>query len=224
MVYKLISSKNVIANVFRRFGLDHSDWVYNAIESIGWGLEVIGFFAGYEQKNIDLNIVDYKGQIPCEVHQIEALSYANFILPVSVHFGGTDFTVSNSNILVQIKGGFVHTNFEEGVLRVHALVIPVDEEGFPKVPDTPMYIEALSWCIIRDLILRGYKHSIINFETAELMWEKYSVKAQNEGMFPDIANTERFRKMWSSYITADPFYFDRAMINTLNNNTSFYNT
>lgn len=75
MNYKLVSSKQVIAKVFRDLKPDNDSFVADALEWIGEGLEFIGVYSGLEQTFEDVTMVNFRAALPCDLHLISRVEY-----------------------------------------------------------------------------------------------------------------------------------------------------
>ncbi|MDC6350701.1 hypothetical protein PP178_03990 [Zeaxanthinibacter sp. PT1] len=75
MNYKLTSSKEIIAKVFRDVKPDSGSWVLDAIEWIGEALEYIGVYSGLEKTFEDVEIENFRAALPCDLHLISMVEY-----------------------------------------------------------------------------------------------------------------------------------------------------
>lgn len=99
-----------------------------------------------------------------------------------------DYYVINPNYIV--------TSFEAGTIKLHYDGYPVDECGYPMVPDNIYYKQALEWYIIRQMLMGGYRNENFNWQVADQEWKKYCVAAQNDAAYPSIDKMETFKNMW----------------------------
>lgn len=72
---KTVSSKNIIAKVFRDFGIQETNFVHNAVEWVGEALERIGTTVIYKNVVCKYTVCDHKVCIPPNLERIEAISY-----------------------------------------------------------------------------------------------------------------------------------------------------
>jgi hypothetical protein len=125
------------------------------------------------------NRIDDEGGTP-------ELTYANIqALPPSI---GNQYYMLNPDYII--------TSFETDTIVIHYEGFVLDDEGYPKIPDSIEHKEALSWYILYKWLSRGNKHNTWGIKDAFQMWEKYLVQAQNQTAFPSIAEQERFTNMW----------------------------
>lgn len=81
MNYKLISSKNMIAKMFRDLKPDNGSFVTDAIEWMGEALEFIGVVTGMEHKFDDLEVRNHRTSMPCDMHYLGVIEYKGRPLP-----------------------------------------------------------------------------------------------------------------------------------------------
>lgn len=81
MIYKTVSSKAVIAKVFRDLKPTTDTWVNDAVEWIGEALEFIGYHTGLEKQAKEVTIKDHRALLPCELVDITQVEYEGSALP-----------------------------------------------------------------------------------------------------------------------------------------------
>lgn len=246
MIYKTVSSKQLIAKVIRDFGIKDNDWVADAIEWIGEGAAAIGVFAGMKKKSTGnegtdtaITVANHRAELPCDLESLIAVEYLGQRLPY-----GADHTVyglvcddrttdmypasglntgellpglqesltsvqvynldSNTNKIAGeyyvINPNYIITSFESGHIKLHYNAFPVDDEGFPEVPDDYAYHTALSWYILKMILARGFEHPVFRYQDAETRWFDYRQLAANNAKYPSIDKMERFKNQWMRLI------------------------
>lgn len=109
--------------------------------------------------------------------------------------GDTPDFVGESFIL---NPDYIHASVETGYLGISYRGLPLDDNGFPNVPDNQSYRDAFKWYIVRQLLEGGWKHPSpeIGYMVADAKWQLYCTQARNAATFPDIDGYERFQKIW----------------------------
>lgn len=104
--------------------------------------------------------------------------------------------------------GYITVSFPEGKVRVHYLGVPVDEEGFPMIPDNGNYKQALYYYVRAKMIGAGYKDTV--YRESELMqrFETYANRAINEITYPSIDVMERRRRALNNFILPNNYWND----------------
>jgi hypothetical protein len=218
MIYKHVSSKHAIRKVFRIFKLSaSSDWVNDAVEWIGDAIQLIGTSAPLIQKVYDAEIINHKAMFPDDFFSMNAVEYDGRALPYSSDL--TIFSGAANSAKMNIRAGSegfsyisngIVTHLEDGVVRFHYDAFPVDDEGFPMIPDDINYMEAIQWWLMRSIILSGTPHPTINFQMADNLWVRYCQKAQNAG-FPDVPKMDAFKDNYLRLIPRVNLYEDFFM-------------
>lgn len=217
MVYKFVSSKHAIRKVFRIFKLTaSSDWVNDAVEWIGEAIQLIGS-SPLEPTFMDVEVVNHRASYPEDFFSMRAVEYNGRVLPyssaINIYAGAYDTAKA------EIRAGYegysyipngIITHIPSGVVRMHYDKFPVDDEGFPMVPDNQDFQEAIQWWLMRCIILSGTPHPTINFDMADKLWVRYCSKAQNAG-FPDIPKMDAFKDNYLRLIPRINMYDDFFM-------------
>lgn len=220
-VASYISIKNIIARVYSNLNLKEEERFYDMFEWGAEAMEFIGAAKHLEDRAWEACIEDYKSLLPCDIVEIQQVSYCGYPLqPKSSTYGipHTPWTaeVQDHGILAdriidgnqlagepiqyngihsyEIIGGYIKTSFRTGELIVYYKGMPVDEEGFPLIPDEINCREAIFWYIFRMLLLGGFSHPTINFEYAQVMWEKYCRQARSYANMPTLDQLENIKR------------------------------
>ena len=73
---KTTSCKTILAAISRTFKPTSSSWMNEAIEDIGWGIQAIGYHAGFVKKQTPppyLTVANHRAKIPCDVERIRVV-------------------------------------------------------------------------------------------------------------------------------------------------------
>lgn len=232
-VHGLQPADNIIAKVFRDLKPDQEDFVIDAYEWIGEALGLIGAAPQYIDDSAIVKINNYRGLIPCGADYIKQVGYKpvkdktfeegkkvlDDIIPMTEATGTThevNQEDEEQNIEYQasyiLNGNYIRTPFESGEIVIFYKGFPLDEQGYPKVPDSASYSQALYWYIVMKLAESGFKHPAgISFLHAEQRWKKYCAQSFTEAIYPSIDNYEAFRRQWTD------------MVQSLNQHDTFFN-
>jgi len=96
--------------------------------------------------------------------------------------------------------GFLKFDIAEGYAYLIYKGVPVDEEGFPLIPDDSSFVDACMWYCIQMLILAGVEFKTVGFETAVARWEMYCTQARNSGLIPDVPMQESYKNAFTKLI------------------------
>lgn len=213
MVYKTCSVKKVLAQIYRDFKPSNSGWIDDSIEWIGDAIGIMKCAVSYTEVSKDLEVLDYRLKIPCNLDYLLGISYNGFRLRFN---GGVALKRKWSTPMpycgdtFTLNPNYITTSFKEGCIRIHYLGTPVDCDGYPEVIDSAIYREALTWYVLMKMIGRGFKHQTFDYKFCMGMWEKTYPKAQNECKMPSIDQMENWKHNWIGVVKnlnrADVFY------------------
>jgi hypothetical protein len=92
MNYKHISSKQVIAKIYRDLKPSGSSWTSDALEWIGEALDFIGYHGMFDHVAKELTVENHKAEIPCDLYQLIQIEHEGTALVY-----GTDTTGYNAD-------------------------------------------------------------------------------------------------------------------------------
>lgn len=118
-----------------------------------------------------------------------------------------DSTVTSDSVtsdyVYVIRGGYIKTNQETGYLMVTYQAIPTDLEGYPLVPDSESYMEALYWYVVMKLYypkwVTGSVRDVVYYD-AKRSWNYYCKQAYGTAMMPDRGQMESAKNAWNRLI------------------------
>lgn len=100
----------------------------------------------------------------------------------------------------------IETNLVNGVIRVNYLGIPVDEEGYPLVPDNANYINALYYNCRMKLIEAGYPDPVFKWDQCMALWEKFAGRALGEIRYPTVDRMESMKRNLTRLLPPTNYY------------------
>lgn len=222
MITKRTSVKSIIAKVYRDLQLTEEVNWQDMIEWCGEALEHIGAIGQTEHKVCKLTVANYKTTLPCDFLEIEQISYNGYPLKrASSTFGNyatpaapsaTDQTssaaIATPNLqdpyyvgqnTYTIDPVYIKTSFSDGEITLAYTAFPVDEEGFPEVPDDQSYRDALFYYIVKKLKYIDWLDGNLSdnkYRMIEKTWEFYCNQAAAKMQMPNINQLENI-KNWS---------------------------
>lgn len=108
-------------------------------------------------------------------------------------------TVFTNNYTYTITGGYLKSNTRSGYIMLSYQAIPVDEDGYPMVPNDESFLEALYWYINMKLSYPEWKAGRIRdavYYDAKSSWNYYRKQAYGNAMMPDEAQLESIKNVW----------------------------
>lgn len=100
----------------------------------------------------------------------------------------------------RINHNKITTGFQYGFIEIEYLCFPVDERGWPLVPDDVSFRDALFWKVAYHISMRDPKSlpnpRMQDMEYCRQMWDKYCGQARASANMPDLAQIERIKNNW----------------------------
>lgn len=208
MIYKLTSIKVVINKITRDLGILHEEIPYqDYIEWMAEALKHIGAYPQFLAKEIVLNVENYRAELPCDFYKL-----IRFYSDINNTRGNLNYSFMDNADLdenrVTTKDYYINNNTityseREGQVKIHYLAFPVDEEGYPLVPDNQSFFDALFWKVAYQLCIRGYGFKnkyLSDLEYVRRKWNFYCKQARGEANAPDLERLERIKNNWLSLV------------------------
>tara|TARA_R110002074_G_scaffold158209_1_gene315237 strand:+ start:288 stop:1166 length:879 start_codon:yes stop_codon:yes gene_type:complete len=133
-----------------------------------------------------------------DTQALQPLAYSTTSFPKSVHCTDCVNELAVHKESYFIDGGTLKTSFISGKVCLSYKAFPLDDIGFPMVPDDISFKEALFWYVYKKLILSNSVNipNGIDYVFAEQQWKYYCTQARNAAVFPDIDKWESFLNQW----------------------------
>ncbi len=121
-------------------------------------IALIGAPMAYHDKVQTIQICNYRAELPCDLlyiqqtrkresaGQLRPMRYSSDTFQSAYHeVGSPDFfsKPSNYDFSYSLNNGMIYTSFSDGVIEMSYKAIPVDEEGFPLIPDNVKFVRAV---------------------------------------------------------------------------------
>jgi len=221
MIYNYRSSREVIAKVFRDFGINRTDYINDAVEWMGEALEHIGASRQTIPKIRVTKVENFRARIPEDLYILDTIAFANdnsdtepdledfkYQLtqgPLHRHPGlweenDQQISVTKRNEDFIVDGRYIKTSFEDYWIAIQYKAFYLDDCGYPMIPDDVSFREALSWYIMMKLLQRGENHPTIKWDIARQEWLKYCTQARSMANMPDKSQMKDFYKRWVTMI------------------------
>lgn len=133
-----------------------------------------------------------------------------------------------------IKPGWIVFNKKEGYIKLSYSAVATDERGYPLIPDTTSYQEAIYWYVVMKLkfpkFLNGslggrarYNQGIYTY--LQQQWNFYRNQAYAEAMMPTEGDLISIKNEWTKLIPdweADDRFFETVGKRQVNYNDYYY--
>jgi hypothetical protein len=125
---------------------------------------------------------------------------------------GSDLTAADNSATrpsyYKVSGNYIQFSFEEGFVKLHYLRRPLDNEGYPLIPDNENFKSACSWYVIAALIAAGFQHPVFSYEQAYEKFELFGGRAINEITYPSLDAMARINRATTRLIPPYHAYED----------------
>jgi hypothetical protein len=173
MNFRLKSVKSIIYKTVRDLGIGDREIPWqDFIEYCAEALQQIDGYTQYiERLGVEIEIEDNIAKLPLDFYS----------------------AIANPHLVYKIQGDSIVTEKANGVICFNYLAFPLDEEGFPLVPDNVAYDEALMWKIATKLAMRGdLVSTAMDLRYCEAKWNFYCKQARSVSNMLSADDTERF--------------------------------
>jgi hypothetical protein len=101
------------------------------------------------------------------------------------------------------QGSIIYTSFKDGNLDISYKSLPVDNEGFPLLPDEPTFLRALELYIKKQWFTILFDMSKISPAVLQNTQQEYAFAAgacNNTFIIPSVSEMEAIKNMWNQLI------------------------
>lgn len=100
---------------------------------------ILGLPTTYIDRIETLEVKDYRCALPVDLISINQIMYNK----ICVRSMTDNFVTKSTNYTFKVQGRVLYTSFKEGNIEISYKAIPVDEEGYPLLPDESTFLRAL---------------------------------------------------------------------------------
>lgn len=130
---------------------------------------------------------------------------------ISTYLVDTDFIdyrnrnrddLSGDQYIYYINNNYIKLNVRSGYLKVAYQAMPLDEEGYPLIPDSASFMEAVYWYIITKLLYPRWVQGAIRdavYYDARSNWNYYCKQAYGQAMMPSPDKMEALKNKWLQF-------------------------
>lgn len=192
-------------------------------QAIQYTIDFIGLFGFpqlYEDKEIDVDICDYRGNLPCDLISIIMVRECRTNAPLrsmtsSFNPGDKYYNHLKQEPQFKTQNRVIITSFPKGTVHIAYKAIPVDDEGLPLLIDNPKYLKALELYVKCQMFTLLFELGKITSQVLQHTEQEYGWAAgqlSEEFKIPSEAEMQSITNMMNQIIVRkDEFYnrFDR---------------
>lgn len=160
---------------------------------------VMGLPATYLDKVESIEIANYRGALPCDLISINQVKYKG----ICIRSMTDNFNTKNGEPTFKTQGRIIYTNFEEGEVQISYKAIPLDEEGYPLLPDNPIFLKALELYIKKEWFTILFDMGKVSPAVLQNTQQEYAFKVgqcNNEFLIPSVSEMESITNMMNQLI------------------------
>ena len=182
-------------------------------------IRVVGTPPSFIEKTEIIEIDNYRGQLPCDFYEMIQVRLAkdcnnNYPKRAIFRYTTDSFHLSKHksksvDLTYKIQGGCIFTApLQDGAIEISYMAMPVDDEGYPLLPDNNAYIRALEAYIKKQWFTIQFDQGKINDKIMAKADQDYAWavgQAQTDLIRPTIDQMEAITNMWNTLI---PRYYE----------------
>lgn len=172
-------------------------------------IKIVGTPPSFLEKTEKIEIQNYRGILPCDYYQmiqVRILSHEgeNVAFRYSTDsFHMSDVKPKHGGLTYKIQGNCIITSIEKGLIEVSYMAIPVDEDGYPLIPDNSSYSRALELYIKLQWFTTLFDTGKISGQVLTNTQQQYAWavgQAQTDLIRPTIDQMEAISNMWNKLL------------------------
>lgn len=211
MIDKFTSIKTVISKIYRDLNINYEISEESMIEWAAEALSIIGAFSQFEEITTYLELDHGKASLPCNFEKLVDVNYCGKRLYWSTNTNRHNFECSgckipdccgdNEDTFYINNSYFISNVCIEGNKKIELtyLGIPLDDEGYPLIPDNVYYIKAIAAYIIFMLDSQEWRKGRLPdkvYEKSNQDWLFYVNSARGAANMPNIAQLENLKNVY----------------------------
>lgn len=176
-------------------------------------IRIVGMPKVFLEKTADIPIKEYRGVLPCDFYQIiqvrtmnskngshHAFRASTDSFHMSGHKGNK---IERAGLTYKLQGNCIITSIPEGIIEIAYMALPIDEEGYPLIPDNSSYSRALELYIKQQWFTILFDTGKISIQVLNNTQQQYSwavAQAQSDLVRPTIDEMEAITNMWNKLL------------------------
>lgn len=207
MITRFKSIKSIIAGLYRDLGTNTEINEQDVVEWVAESLSMIGSYAQLEEISTVLNVVNHRVELPCSLVYVKDLTHNGRPLSWSSKSAANNYNCPECNQLptcctdynFYIQDGILNTSLTEGDLCLVYVGVPVDEEGYPLVPDDVYFDKALKAYVTYMFDKIQFRKGLLPdavYKESKQDWLFYVNSARGSANMPDTAKLDKLQKIW----------------------------
>lgn len=172
-------------------------------------IRIVGTPKSFLEKTQEIDIKEYRGALPCDYYDINQVRIIDKDKRMGAFRYSTDsFHMSNTKpkhggLTYKIQGNCIITSIPEGKIEIAYKAMPLDDEGYPLIPDNGSYSRALELYIKLQYFTDFFDEGKISSQVLANTQQQYAWavgQAQTDLIRPTIDQMEAISNMWNKLL------------------------
>jgi len=230
MISGYISINTVLAKLYRDLNINEEISFTSLIEWSAEALNLIGAYSQYEEISECLDLVAGKAKLPCAFYKLVSINYKGYPVHWATNTNASNYQCNNCQIPICASGkceytfylndNYLITNINvdpaiDSNICIVYLGMPVDDDGYPMIPDDVYFQKAIvayiTYMLDRQDWRKGKCTDKVKDES-EREWLFYVKAAKGAANMPNSAQMERLKNVWRRMLPLTNEY-NRSFIN-----------
>ena len=163
-----------------------------------------GFPKLYQDKQVTLDIDDYRALLPCDlikINQVKDCRYNICLRSMTDTFMPDKMMADELSFKTQNR--VIYTSFKKGQIEVSYKAIPIDEDGFPLLIDNEVYLSALEAFIKKEIFIVKFDQGKISDKVLQYAKQEYAFLAgqlRSEFTIPSVSEMQSITNAYNHLI------------------------
>jgi hypothetical protein len=173
-------------------------------------IRIVGTPPSFIEKTEPIEIKDYRGYLPCDFYQViqvrtlpKAGNKFEYFRHSTDSFHMSPKKELHRGLTYKLQGNCIITSIRNGMIEIAYMALPVDEDGYPLIPDNSMYTRALELYIKLQFFTVLFDEGRISHVVYENTKSQYAWavgQAQTDLIRPTIDQMEAISNMWNKFL------------------------
>lgn len=182
-------------------------------------MRIVGTPALFLDKIEDIEIVSYRGKLPCDWYEtIQVLNSETFLIlreTTDTFYKTIDHNNEIAEHTFKVQGNLIYTNIETGSLKMSYRAIATDTEGYPLIPENSNFYRALEAYIKKTYFTILFDMGKVTQSSLQLSQQDYAFAVgacETDMLKLDLSKAESFFNSFRTLIVRDS-EFNRGFVN-----------
>lgn len=182
-------------------------------------IRIVGMPDNFIEKTSTVKIVDYRGELPCDLYEILQVRLEHNNHKYYFRYSTDNFHFSKdkpkyTDLTYKTQGTCIFTSIEKGTIEISYRALPIDENGYPLIPDDSSFAKALELYIKKEWLGIQFDLGKINPQIMQRADQEYTWavgQCRTSLIMPTIDQMQSISNMWNSLI--DRTYHNEGFAN-----------